>query len=133
MTSATAIIYSHLSSDTDVTAVVPVNRIYPVVAPQTVSPPYITITQIDEEDHQTLLGAGQYYVSRVEISIVGLNATFAVNSGEIVKHSFDEVIKASIAGATSVDIMKTGVDFVDYNDTRTEFRRLMEFYVYWRE
>lgn len=128
--SALAIAIARLKQVTGVTSVVTATKIYAMLAPQTVPAPYVLVNLISEPDEPMLDGAGRYYESRVSIEAIGTTGAEANSLGEAIKGI--DVVKASIAGCTDVDIWKADSDYSDYADDRTAFRRTMDFYIRWR-
>lgn len=129
--SALNIVTQYLLAQSTVTARVG-QRIFDTEAPGKTAAPYIVIDLIAEPDEQILDGAGGYYESRVQITVLaaGTNERNAV--AEIVKASLESVVKASIAGCTDVDIRKADSDVTGKNDGQSLFGRATDYYVRWR-
>ena len=104
------------------------NDIYTVAAPQNGALPNIIINRTSLMDEQMLGGAAGIYGARIQVDINHTSAALAETLGDLVGAALESIVKETISGFT-VDSMRDGVDFHDFNDNRTVFRRVMGFKV----
>ena len=107
-------------------------RIYPIMAPQMIEPPFVVLHLISTTDGKKLDGQDQYSVARVQVDCNSLNATQVWDMGEHVKAALLDIIKARAIGCVDIDVVFADVDRTDYDDARTMMRRLLQFRVRWR-
>lgn len=130
--SAVAIVVNKLLAASEVTAVVG-TKVYPVLVPQGIALPAITINLISTVDQPHLNGPGLYYRSIVQVDVIGTTASFVLDAGEKVIAALNGIIKATVLSCEDVDVLlDSGSDFTEYDETATSFRRVIRFAVRWR-
>lgn len=133
--SATAIAVRLLLADEDLAAAVS-NRVYPVVAPQEKSFPYIVAGLAYEDQDVVLEGQRDGYSSRIAIHCVAADAPAADRLGEAVKQALASIINQTVTDADGAPFavataLKQGTDLIDFNEARTVFRRLIDYSIRW--
>lgn len=133
--SSVGIVIASIKAAATVTAIIGAGsaaRVYPSVAPQNATKPYIVVHRIFERDNELVEGAGQYWMSRIQCDCIAGTATAADDLGEALKLALGNIVKQTIGGRTGVDIMVEGTDVSEHSDDRKSFARKIDFYVYWR-
>lgn len=132
--SGLAIVLNRLQGNLPLRELVPSSKIYGVVVPQNVEPPFIVISQASGYDHVTLLGQGEYPRDRIQIESVGADYNQVFEIGNGVKNALRNIIKQrfTLLRVKDVDITYTGLDITDYTDNREMVSRIMDFHVRWR-
>lgn len=111
--------------------------VYPLVAPQTATLPFLTLASIHEGQEFLLAGATSTFEGRMSIACHAASAA-AVNAlAEDVKLALQDVIHREITGGSpagslgTATIWKEGTDVSDYSDDRTVFRRTFDWRIRW--
>lgn len=133
--SATAIAVRLLLADEDLNSAV-AGRVYPVVAPQTKTLPYLVVSLVYESQDVVLDGQRDGYSSRVSVHCVADKPEAADRLGELVKRALSCVIHQTVNDGASqpmavATVLKNGTDLLDFNDDRTVFRRLLDYDFRW--
>lgn len=103
-----AAVYSILTADTGVTDLVS-TRIYPIIAPESASMPYITVQRIDSQHEHFMLGSSGMTRQRVQIDCWSDSMLSASNVAEAVRESLD-----SYRGTVgSLDIRRASLESED--------------------
>jgi len=112
--------------------------VYIVVAPQTVTMPFIVLSLVHEAQDHVLEGANPAFFSRVSVACHGNSPAEAEILAEEAKAALEVVINRQVmaggsppsprAGAT---MWKEGTDVFDYDDAHTVFRRIMDWRLRW--
>lgn len=129
--SALQIAVDLLKDSSEVIDIVTENRVYPVVAPQNAAVPYVIVSLASGNDEQLLSGAARIYTSRIQVDCLAASAALSMTLGDAVGEALEDVVKAAISGFIA-DVMRDGVDFTDFSDDRTAFRRVIGFTVIWK-
>lgn len=113
------------------------NRIYPLVAPQGATLPYLVLDLVHEGDFHTLQGSGQWFDSRFSVSSYAGSAEGANSLAERCKPAMDwsGVIYEEGSPATRIgeaQVMKDGADIFDWSEDREVFRRVTDYSMIWR-
>ena len=131
--SATAILYRLLTDDPTVTA-----PVYPIVIPQDAKLPCLVVTLVHEDQQIVIERAQNGFRSRVSVACHGADPDATNDLGEAVKRSLETVIHRQIMTDASppqvqtvATVMKAGSDMFDYDDSRTVFRRTIDFHLNW--
>lgn len=132
MSTLKVVIAALKTADYDVVDIVGENGIHAIAAPQEAAKPYLVVNMVGEPDIEMVAGPARYYEGRIQIDCVAADRLVAVDLGQAVKNQIGGIVKASIAGASDVDIYADGVDMTDVSDDRSSFRRVIGFYVRWR-
>lgn len=130
--SAISLTIQALLAAPDVTAVVS-NRIQPHPVRQGTALPAIAVTMSAENMEYLLGGASQYPQSSVQIHCLGTAASEAVELGEAVKLALQDLHYTSAdTPPVHASFSKDAVDFMDFSDDLTTYRRVMSFDIRWR-
>jgi hypothetical protein len=89
-------IYIRLLNDPEVNAVV-ARQVYPHIAPENVSPPYVVIQRVSGSAIQTFEGCGGMRRAMMQIDIIGSTAREIQNAAEAVRQSLQGFV-ATVAG-----------------------------------
>lgn len=130
--SATAAVIAKLLAATPVTSLVE-NRIRPVNLAPKDALPGVVVNIISGYDEPTLAGAGQYYRHRMQTDCLATTATAALAVGDAVMDVLNGVINETIGGCKDVTSLFAGIDFTDYGEDLTVYRRVLQFDVWWRK
>lgn len=133
--SAISIVTQKLLASPDVVDIVG-DKIYPIMAPQNETRPYIVLHIIDNDDTPVLAGAGKYYRTIIqcdsycELSPAG--ATQVIALGDAVIDALNGVVKESVAGCIDVDVLLGSADFTESALEANTHRRYTQFAVRFR-
>jgi hypothetical protein len=132
MTSAVSLTVKALLAQSGVTATTS-TRIRPFPLPQGETLPAIAVAMSAESDEYTLAGASQYPETSVQIHCIGLSGSSAIELGERVKEALRDLLYTSTdSPPVKASFQKEAVDFTDFADDLSTFRRVMAFSVRWR-
>lgn len=129
--SALAVAIQALLADPTVFGLVS-GRVYPLVAPQGAAYPNLIVHMVFENEDMLLAGASEFAEARVSIECRAKDATTANTLAERVKDAFRGVQERSVSGCVA-SIRKEGTDVSDFSDDASVFRRILDFYVWWRK
>ena len=108
-------------------------RIKPFPLPQGLALPAIAVAMSAEDDQYTLAGASQYPETSVQIHCTALSASAAIELGERVKEALRDLLYTSTdSPPVKASFQKDAVDFTDFADDLSTYRRVMAFSVRWR-
>jgi hypothetical protein len=106
--------------------------VYPVAIPQTARLPCVVTSMVSERANTRLDDAFGQYEAICRVSCHGATPGAAVDLGEAIKTLLMQTTQASIDGGNVLSCCFKGtVDFTDYDDDRTVFRRVMDFRIQW--
>lgn len=135
MTSAVSLTAKALLAAPGVTDVVS-TRVRPFPLPQGESLPAIAVAMSSESDEYTLHGASQYPEATVQIHCIAAGNTGASTSvelGERVKEALRDLLyTSSDSPPVKASFQKDPIDFTDFADDLSTYRRVMSFTVRWR-
>jgi len=132
MTSAVQLTINAGLGQAPITAIVS-TRIRPFPLPQGEGLPALAVALSSEEQEYLLSGSSEYPVSGVVIHCIGRTAKEAIDLGEIVKGSFQNLLyTSSDSPPVKASFQKDGVDFTDFADDLSTHRRVMAFSLRWR-
>lgn len=108
-------------------------RIRPFPLPQGEVLPAIAVAMSAEDDEYLLAGASQYPQASVQIHCIALSASVAIELGERVKEGLRDLLyTSSDSPPVKASFQKEAVDFTDFADDLSTYRRVMAFSVRWR-
>jgi len=113
-----------------VTAVVS-DRVQPFPIKQGTALPALAVALSAEDIEMMLSGSSQYPNATVQIHCITTTATSAIQLGEKVKGALRD-LNFSDSPPISASFIKDALDFTDFSDDLTTFRRVMGFSVRWR-
>ncbi len=119
-----------LLADATVTAVTS-TRIQPFPVKQGTLLPAIAVALSGEIEEEMLSGSSQYPEASVQVHCIAPTATAAIQLGEKVKVALRDLY-FSDAPPVGASFVKEAVDFTDFTDDLTTYRRVMSFTVRWR-
>lgn len=119
-----------LLSKSAVTAVVS-TRVQPLPLKQGTLLPAIAVAMSSEAEELLLSGSAQYPVASIQVHCIATTATAVVSLGETVKTALRDVY-FSDSPPVGASFVKDSLDFTDYADDLSSFRRVMSFDVRWR-
>lgn len=132
MTSAVSLTVKALLAAPGVTGVVS-TRIRPYPLPQGESLPAIAVAMSSEADEYMLQGASQYPLSGVLLHCIGRSASEAIELGEAANRALRDLHYVTAdSPAVHVSFQKGGVDFTDFADDLSTYRRVMGYDARWR-
>ena len=135
MTSAVSLTVKALLAASGVTGVVS-TRVRPFPLPQGDSLPAIAVAMSSEADEYTLQGASQYPEATVQIHCIAAGpagGSTAIELGERVKEALRDLLyTSSDSPPVRASFQKEPVDFTDFADDLSTYRRVMSFTVRWR-
>lgn len=105
-------------------------RVYPLSLPLKTTLPAIAVAMSAEDEPYTLSGAGQYPESIVQVHCIAATAGAAIGLGEAVKDALQDLHYTT--GGADAWFAKEPVDFTDFADDQSSFRRVLNFAVRWR-
>jgi len=111
--------------------------VYPIVAPQNASLPFVIVACIWEAQDFALAGAADAFDARFSLACNARSAADADGLAEAIKRVLEGIRRREIttgAPAASLGVLtcwKEGTDTMDYSDDRTVFRRIMDWRVRW--
>nr|WP_276557545.1 DUF3168 domain-containing protein [Prosthecomicrobium hirschii] len=126
-----AVAIQSLLADPTMTGLV-ASRVYPLVAPQKADYPNVIVHMIFENEDMLLAGASEFAEARVSIECRAKDATTANTLAERVKDAFRGIQERTVSGCIA-SIRKEGTDVSDFTDDASVFRRILDFYVWWRK
>ena len=130
MTSAVSLTLKALLAQSGVTGTTS-TRIRPFPLPQGETLPAIAVAMSAEDEEYLLSGAAQYPNATVQVHCIATTATSAIQLGEKVKDALRD-LHFSDSPPVSASFVKEALDFTDFSDDLTTFRRVMGFSVRWR-
>jgi len=113
-----------------VTAVVS-DRVQPFPIKQGTALPALAVALSAEDIEMMLSGSSQYPNATVQVHCITTTATSAIQLGEKVKGALRD-LNFSDSPPISASFIKDALDFTDFSDDLTTFRRVMGFSVRWR-
>lgn len=105
-------------------------RIYPFPIPLGTALPAIAVGMSGEDDQYTLSGANQFPESSVQIHCIAAKAKDAIELGEKVRGALQDLHYTT--GGADAWWSKEPLDFTDFADDQSTYRRVMSFAVRWR-
>lgn len=126
------IVTSLLLASADLKARLPSSSVYPVAAPQNAVPPCIILNTVGAMDGLNLQGANGYFLHRVLVDVITLDATSAAEIGDIVMGILHTRVKLNLGAFRDVDTYFANVDLTQAADLRDSFKRSLHFFVRWR-
>lgn len=131
------LIIAKLFSTTAITTAVG-QKIYPGMAPQNISPPYLVVYKPGQENRQLLAGSAKFPKSRITIEAHGKSASEANDLGELLMQELEDVTNEVVSSGSpptalgTITITPADSDVDDYDDVQQSYRRVIDFYVDWR-
>lgn len=107
------------------------DRVQPHPIKQGTGLPAIAVAMSSEEEELLLSGSSRYPQATVQVHCIATTATSAISLGEKVKGALRDLY-FSDSPPIGASFTKDAVDFTDYADDLSTFRRVMSFSVRWR-
>jgi hypothetical protein len=132
MTSAVSLTVKALLAQAGVTGTTS-TRIRPFPLPEGETLPAIAVAMSAEDDQYTLSGASQYPETSVQIHCIALTASAAIELGERVKEALRDLLFTNAdSPPVRASFQKEPLDFSDFADDLSTYRRVMSFTIRWR-
>lgn len=127
------IVIHFLKAATAVTNITTRAGIYPIEAPQNLTPSkYLILNFAGGNDGKLLSGAAGYPQQRVRVECIAPSGSGALELGDAVLNTLKSIVKQAISGARDIDIEWADFDLTDPADALAQARRTLDFYVRWR-
>ncbi len=108
-------------------------RVQPFPLKQGTALPAIAIAMSNEEEEMMLAGSSQYPNATVQVHCVATTASDVIRLGEKVKGALrDLLFYDSNSPSNGGSFTKDALDFTDFSDDLTTFRRVMGYSLRWR-
>ena len=107
------------------------DRVQPFPIKQGTALPALAVALSAEDIEMMLSGSSQYPNATVQVHCITTTATSAIQLGDKVKGALRD-LNFSDSPPISASFIKDALDFTDFSDDLTTFRRVMGFSVRWR-
>jgi hypothetical protein len=132
MSDAVALTIQQLLDDAGVQAALG-DRIDASVAPEDATFPYAVVYLVGQAEDLLVNASSSWPESRVSVQICTRSAGSALSIGETVIAALRDKINVAPVTGYEATFRKGGSDVTDYSDDRTVHRRIIDFYIRWRD
>lgn len=98
-------------------------------------PPKIQVCMVSEDEGYTLSGASMFPKARITVECIAPSAISAELIGEAVKIALNDFTGDVTVEATTywANFTKAGSEYADRNDALTTFRKMIDYFVDWKQ